>query len=108
MLAYLGNTSSFEIAFGEALEPGMLAGWVAVLIFVPLALTSNGWSLARLGGRWKSLHRLVYIAAVLTFVHWVLVAFDPMPGYAHAAVLLLLGCVRLAYRKTKRRGATEP
>jgi sulfoxide reductase heme-binding subunit YedZ len=80
----------------EALEAGMLTGWLAFAIFVPLALTSNDRSVRRLGRAWKRLHRLVYAAAVLSFAHWVLVAFDPTAAYAHLAVLALLEAVRLA------------
>tara|TARA_R110002012_G_scaffold320887_1_gene546663 strand:- start:300289 stop:300906 length:618 start_codon:yes stop_codon:yes gene_type:complete len=45
-------------------------GWLAFLIFVPLAITStDGW-IRRLGSRWKTLQRFVYGAAVLTLLHW--------------------------------------
>lgn len=45
-------------------------GWVAFLIFVPLAITStDGW-VRSLGTRWKTLQRFVYVAAVLTLLHW--------------------------------------
>jgi sulfoxide reductase heme-binding subunit YedZ len=79
----------------EALEAGLLTGWLAFAIFVPLALTSNDGSIRRLGRAWKRLHRAVYVAAVLTFAHWVLVAFDPTVAYAHLAVLAGLETARL-------------
>lgn len=45
-------------------------GWVAFLIFVPLAVTStDGW-VRRLGTAWKPLQRMTYAAAVFTLVHW--------------------------------------
>lgn len=45
-------------------------GWVAFLIFVPLAVTStDGW-VRTLGRRWKPLQRLVYVAALFTLLHW--------------------------------------
>jgi sulfoxide reductase heme-binding subunit YedZ len=79
----------------EALEAGLLTGWLAFAIFVPLALTSNDGSVRRLGRAWKRLHRAVYAAAVLSFAHWVLTAFDPTTAYLHAAVLAGLESVRL-------------
>ena len=79
----------------EALEAGMLTGWLAFAIFVPLALTSNDSSVRRLGRAWKRLHRAVYIAAILSFAHWILTAFDPTAAYAHLAVLAGLEIVRL-------------
>ena len=48
-------------------------GMTALLIFVPLALTSTQGMIRRLGPRqWKWLHRLVYVAAVGGAVHYLL------------------------------------
>jgi sulfoxide reductase heme-binding subunit YedZ len=77
-----------------AAEAGMLTGWLAFAIFVPLAITSNDRSVRALGHHWKRLHRAVYVAAVLTFAHWILVAFDPTAAYVHLAVLALLELAR--------------
>jgi methionine sulfoxide reductase heme-binding subunit len=79
----------------EAVELGMLTGWIAFAILLPLALTSNDASVRRLGPVWKRLHRLVYVATVLAFAHWVLVAFDPFAAYVHIAVLAVFEAVRL-------------
>ena len=79
----------------EALEAGLLTGWLAFAIFVPLALTSNDASARKLGKAWKQLHRAVYAAAVLSFAHWILVAFDRTAAYAHLAVLAALVTARL-------------
>jgi len=80
----------------EALEAGLLSGWLAFAIFVPLALTSNDASVRKLGHAWKRLHRAVYAAAALSFAHWVLVAFDPSAAYLHLAVLGAIQAARLA------------
>jgi sulfoxide reductase heme-binding subunit YedZ len=80
----------------EALEAGLLTGWLAFAIFVPLALTSNDASMRKLGPAWKRLHRTVYAAAVLSFAHWILVAFDPTAAYLHLAVLGAIQAARLA------------
>ncbi|NDR57169.1 sulfite oxidase heme-binding subunit YedZ [Aliiruegeria sabulilitoris] len=46
------------------------AGWIAFLVFIPLAVTStDGWVRA-LGTTWKPLQRATYVAAVLTLLHW--------------------------------------
>ena len=60
-----------------------------------LAVTSNDASARLLRRRWKLLHRGVYAAAVLTFAHWILSAFDPIPGAIHLAVLVALEAIRL-------------
>lgn len=80
----------------------MLTGWIAMFIFVALAVTSNNASVRALGKRWKSLHKLVYVAAILTFLHWILTAFDPLTGYIHAAILLGIQALRLVPNAKKK------
>lgn len=99
---YLIRTGAVGDIMEEAAEPGLLTGWIALAIFVPLAITSNDASVRRLRRLWKRLHRWVYAAAVLTFAHWVLTAFDPVPGLIHTAVLAALESYRLW--KTARSG----
>ena len=46
---------------------------VGFVLLIPLAMTSNTWSIRRLGPmRWRRLHQLVYLAAVLGGLHFVL------------------------------------
>lgn len=92
---YLVRTGVFGDVLEDAAEPGLLTGWIALAIFVPLAITSNDASVRRLRRLWKRLHRWVYAAAVLTFAHWVLTAFDPVPGLIHTAVLAALESYRI-------------
>jgi sulfoxide reductase heme-binding subunit YedZ len=87
----------------EALEAGLLTGWLAFAIFVPLALTSNDASVRKLGRAWKRLHRAVYAAAVLSFAHWILVAFDPTAAYVHLAVLAAIETMRFVPRRATAR-----
>lgn len=102
VVAYLVRLSSARIA-AEAFEPGMAAGWLALGAFLPLALTSNDASVRALGRAWQSLHRLVYVAAVLTFLHWVLTAFDPVSGFVHFALLTALEGFRIWKMKSNAR-----
>ncbi|MDJ0656074.1 MAG: ferric reductase-like transmembrane domain-containing protein [Xanthomonadales bacterium] len=95
LVAYLVKVSSLDRVLSDAAEAGMWTGWLAMLLFLPLAITSNNSSVRRLGKRWKRLHRLVYPAAVLTFLHWVLVAFDPTIGLIHAGALAAIEAYRL-------------
>jgi sulfoxide reductase heme-binding subunit YedZ len=98
--AYLVRKSDLQLIASEGLEAGLLTGWIAFLVFIALAVTSNDASVRALGRTWRSLHKAVYVAAVLTYLHWVLTAFDPTMGYVHgaAAVLLLLARLRGARR----------
>ena len=102
-VVYLIRTGAFGDILADAVEPGLLTGWIALAIFVPLAVTSNDASVRRLRRLWKRLHRWVYAAAVLTFAHWVLTAFDPVPGLIHLAVLAALEAIRVWKTARSRR-----
>ena len=80
----------------EAAEAGLLTGWIGFALFLPLAITSNDASVRRLGGAWKTLHRLVYAAAAASFAHWILVAFDRTTAYAYLAIWVALVLARFA------------
>ena len=92
---YLARIADLGDVLGDAVEPGLLTGWLALAVFVPLAVTSNDASVRRLRRVWKRLHRWVYAGAILTFAHWVLTAFDPTVGLIHAAVLAALEAYRI-------------
>jgi sulfoxide reductase heme-binding subunit YedZ len=100
LLAYLWKLANAAKILEEGMQPEMWTGWIALIIFLALAITSNNFSTRKLGRRWKTLHRLVYLAAILTFVHWVLVAFDPVSGLVHAGILIALETFRVV-RSTK-------
>ena len=75
----------------------VLVGFTAFLLLLPLALTSTKASMRRLGKRWKQLHRLVYLAALLAIVHFVwLVKADIREPLLYGAGLLLLLALRLS------------
>jgi sulfoxide reductase heme-binding subunit YedZ len=101
-VAYLFRKADLATVAAEGLETGLLTGWIAFLVFVALAATSNDASVRALGRTWRRLHAAVYAAAVLTFLHWVLTAFDPTAGYVHFAVLAVLLLMRLFYRRRSR------
>jgi methionine sulfoxide reductase heme-binding subunit len=94
-VAYLERKGDLAAIVEEALETGMATGWVAMVLMLLLAVTSNDASVRLLRKAWKSLHRWVYPAAVLTFLHWVLSAFDPTGAWIHFGVLALLEGYRI-------------
>ena len=86
----------------EAKAADLLTGWLALALFLPLAVTSNDVAVRAMGRAWKRLHRLVYPAAVLTFIHWALTAFDPTTAYWHIAVLVAIEATRTALQYRQR------
>lgn len=73
-------------------RPYITVGMTAFLLLLPLALTSNNWSVRRLGPRWRKLHRLVYAAALLGAMHYLLLAkgFQIEPLVYLATIIALL------------------
>lgn len=77
-------------------RPFILAGFCALLLLVPLAVTSTNAWMRRLGKRWKRLHRLVYPAAALVVLHFFMLvkSEDYAEPMVYAAALLLLLALR--------------
>lgn len=93
---YLADMASLDLILDEALIPSMLAGWLGLAAMLAPALTSNDASMRLLGRRWKRLQRLVYVAAVATLVHWLLVHDGRTEALLHFLPLALLQSLRLA------------
>lgn len=75
-------------------RPYITFGFSAFLLLTPLAITSNFYSMAKLGKNWKKLHKLVYAILILGVVHflWLVKAdnLEPLIYAGIAAVLLLM------------------
>ncbi|MGV6848618.1 MAG: protein-methionine-sulfoxide reductase heme-binding subunit MsrQ [Marinibacterium sp.] len=84
-----------------AKRPYITVGFAAFLLLVPLAVTSNTWSVRTLGAApWRALHRLVYPAALLGAVHfvWLVKGFQLEPVlYLGTIVSLLAARVKFAW-----------
>ncbi len=51
-------------------------GFFALVLSVPLTLTSSNWAIKKLWKNWKRLHRLVYFILIFTVVHVVLIKYS--------------------------------
>jgi len=106
-LAYAGIDQAFALGYiiDDVVDRRYItAGFAALLLLVPLAVTSTkGW-IRRLGKRWLKLHRLVYVAASLGVLHfyWKVRADTFWPLVA-ALTLAGLFAVRLAHRARAQR-----
>ena len=73
-------------------RPYLIFGMIAFLMLLALAVTSNRWSIRRMGGRWRQLHRLIYPAAILAMLHWLwaLKVWESWPLMILSVILTLL------------------
>jgi methionine sulfoxide reductase heme-binding subunit len=99
----------FSRLVSETLKrPYITVGFPALLILIVLGVTSTQKMMRRLGKNWVKLHRLIYLALILAWIH---ILWQVRSSYLEAAVYgaivtVLLG-IRLfwAFNKNKRRVA---
>jgi len=77
-------------------RPYIFVGALAFVGLLALAVTSNRWSIRKLGRRWKTLHRLVYLVLALVLLHmlWVVRA-DIEEWLIYAAIGAFLMVLRI-------------
>jgi sulfoxide reductase heme-binding subunit YedZ len=84
-------------------RPYITIGMGAFVLLIPLAVTSNNFSIRKMGARWRQLHKLVYLAAVLGAVHFVMLVkgfqYEPL---IYLAVVLALLALRLPILSRRR------
>ncbi len=98
-----------DIAKDIAKHPRILVGFAAFVLTIPLAITSNNAMIRRLRERWKQLHQLIYIIAVLVVVHfWWLVKKDIREPLLYVCILALLLGIRIYYRKPTKSTPSSP
>lgn len=82
-------------------RPFILIGTMATLLLLGLALTSTQAAMRRLGRNWASLHRSIYLIALLSLWHYWLVKSgkqDFALPLLHAAIFLVLMLARAIHR----------
>lgn len=88
-------------------RPYITVGFTALLMLVPLALTSTARAMRRLGRRWQQLHRLIYPAAMLSCIHfWWQVKADIREPLVYGVLLATLLGWRLHRRRRRHAAAT--
>jgi methionine sulfoxide reductase heme-binding subunit len=95
------------VAADVAKRPFITVGFAALLVLVPLAVTSSDGWVRRLGFKaWKRLHRLAYPAALLGVLHFLWrVKADRQKPLVFALVIGALLLARLVPRRAVRRPA---
>ncbi|MGF7159601.1 sulfoxide reductase heme-binding subunit YedZ [Rhodoligotrophos appendicifer] len=91
-------------------RPFITVGMAALVILTTLAVTSNGYSIRKLGVNWRRLHRLIYLAAALGAVHFILAvkSWPPEPLVYAGIIAVLLLYRLLPKRRSRRRVVAQP
>ncbi|CAN5177355.1 protein-methionine-sulfoxide reductase heme-binding subunit MsrQ [soil metagenome] len=87
-------------------RPYITIGMAAFVLLIPLAVTSNRFSIRRLGGWWMKVHKLVYGAIALGAIHFIMVVKswppEPLIYAAIVASLLLYRVWKSAHKPGQR------
>ncbi|MGD0461338.1 MAG: protein-methionine-sulfoxide reductase heme-binding subunit MsrQ [Tepidisphaeraceae bacterium] len=111
LLIYFAFQQSLNVTavFWDAVDhPFIFYGMTALLLMVPLALTSTNGMIKRLGAaKWKRLHKLVYIVAIAAAIHFWKngKVVGPYQKVFAAVVALLLGYRLVAWQLAELRRA---
>lgn len=108
-LVWLGLDQGFYwggIGADIAKRPFITIGFAALLMLIPLAVTSTNKMMRRMGKRWQKLHRLIYIIVPLGVWHFYwLVKKDVTEPLIYAAITAFLLGYRY-WRARQRKQAT--
>ncbi|MBV7380305.1 protein-methionine-sulfoxide reductase heme-binding subunit MsrQ [Maritimibacter dapengensis] len=87
-------------------RPYITIGMGAFILMIPLAVTSNNWSIRKLRKNWTKLHKLIYPAVLLGGIHFLLlrkgIQLEPLIYLTIIVVLLVLRLPPIAQRRTAR------
>jgi len=68
---WLDHDFNFTAMISDVIKrPFITMGFIALLIMSLLAITSNKVAMRLLGGKWKILHRFIYLIAILAVIHY--------------------------------------
>lgn len=84
-------------------RPYITIGMAGFVLMLPLAVTSNNWSIRKLGPKWRNLHKLTYPALILGGVHFVwLVKGWQLEPLIYLGVIVALLAVRVFWSVAPR------
>lgn len=94
------NLNFAEIVADIAKRPFITIGMACLVLLLPLAATSNAFSIRRLGPNWNRLHKLAYVIVLGGATHY---AMAVKVVTAEPFVYLLLAGLLVAYRPLRPR-----
>lgn len=108
LVLYIRDTYYLTDMLDEVLTWKMGSGWIAVIVFIPLVLTSNNYSMKKLAKKWKLLQRLAYVVVVASFVHWLSLNLFFDLGLQWLAILVFAKSIQLYFYLSTRGARPRP
>jgi methionine sulfoxide reductase heme-binding subunit len=103
--SYLIRQSNLHVVLYDLHDKAYVTGWFAFAVMLALAASSNDATLHGLGPWWKTLQRLVYLAALAVFLHWFWMKLDHRAVWLHFIPLVLLEAWRVLHSVLRSRRA---
>jgi len=104
-IIYIREIADLDLLLFEITLIEIAFGWIAILLMLPIAFTSNDVSMRKLGKHWKTVQRSVYLLAIATFVHWLSFGFFLEWGILLLQILIVAKLVQLAFYVLNNRAA---
>ena len=82
-------------------RPYIIVGFLAFLLILPLAATSNNWSIRWLSlSTWIKMHKIVYLASIMAALHYILLVKSwPLEPMIYLALIIFLVVIRFVPKK---------
>ena len=96
---WLDHDFNFTAMISDVIKrPFITMGFIALLIMSLLAVTSNQTAMRLLGGKWKMLHRFIYLIAICSIFHYIWHKEgkrDFTVAYIYTGIILFLLFIRI-------------
>ena len=90
LVFYIFDMQTLKAMLDEIGAPGIWTGWLALVLMLPPAITSNDKAMRALKAGWKKVQWLVFPTALFTVIHWGLLFYEWGPALVHIAPVVLL------------------
>ena len=90
-----------EIVESLTRKPFIVFGMMGFLLLIPLAATSNNYSMKRLGKYWPKLHKLIYVAIILGGIHYLMME-KTLQNDAIITFIIIIALISLRFFKIKK------
>jgi len=90
-----------EIAESLTRKPFIVFGMMGFLLLIPLAATSNNYSMKRLGKYWQKLHKLIYVAIILGGIHYLMME-KTLQNDAIITFIIIIALILLRFFKIRK------